>query len=271
MFVYHPLENTWRTLPQPGVYYAVPVSIKDKLTLVGGRDSTVFKFSAKLLTFDDSTQRWVKQFPDLLTARSRPGVIVCSHYLIVAGGKLRSKGLCSNDIEFLNLEEFPLRWKKSAVKLPTNMWDLTVFSCENYFWIVGYGDGRRRKFVHNILITDIVSSVPSSKKRYDWIALPETIHWKCTVLSGNGFLPIVLGGENRENAPSDAVCYYDSETHNWLESKVAFMRTPRAFPAVSMIGKSAVIAIGGCSDSKQEISEDYSVKSVEIGILEITH
>ena len=271
MFVYHLLENTWRTLPQPGVYYAVPVSIKDKLTLVGGRDSTVFKFSAKLLTFDDSTQRWVKQFPDLLTARSRPGVIVCSHYLIVAGGKLKSKGLCSNDIEFLNLEEFPLRWKKSAVKLPTNMWDLTVFSCENYFWIVGYGDGRRRKFVHNILITDIVSSVPSSKKRYDWIALPETIHWKCTVLSGNGFLPIVLGGENRENAPSDAVCYYDSETHNWLESKVAFMRTPRAFPAVSMIGKSAVIAIGGCSDSKQEISEDYSVKSVEIGILEITH
>ena len=269
--MYHLLEDTWRTLPQPGVYYAVPVNTGGKLTLIGGRDTTGYKFSAKLLTFDDSTQSWIRQFPDLLTARSRPGVAVCSSYLIVAGGKLKSKGQLSNEIEFLDLKESPLRWKKSAVKLPTCMWDLTVFSSEDYFWIVGYGDNRRRKFVHKITISDIVSSLPSSKKRYDWMALQETLHWKCTILSNNGSLPVIFGGENKENAPSDAICYYDSDTCTWMESPVAFLSTPRAFPAVGLIGKSAVMAIGGCSDSKQGISEDYSVKSVEIGILEIRH
>ena len=271
VFVYHILEDTWRTLPQPGVYYAVPVNIGGKLTLIGGRDTTVYKFSAKLFTFDDSSQSWIKEFPDLLTARSRPGVVVSSHYLIVAGGKLKSKGQLSNEIEFLDLEESPLRWKKSAVKLPTHMWDLTVFSSENHFWIVGYGDSRRRKFVHKIAVTDIVSNVPSAKKKYDWMALEETKYWKCTTLSNNGSLPVLLGGENKENAPSDAICCFNFDTSTWMESEVAFLSMPKAFPAVSLIGKTAVITIGGCSDSKLGKSEDYSVKSAEISILEIRH
>ena len=269
--MYHILQDTWRTLPQPGVYYAVPVNVGGKLTLIGGRDTAVYKFSAKLLTFDDSTHSWIKQFPDLLTARSRPGVVVCSHYLIVAGGKLKSKGQFSNVIEFLDLEESPLRWKKSVVKLRTYMWDLTVFSSENHFWIVGYGDNRRRNFVHRIVITDIVSSVPSAKKKYDWMVLPETVHWKCAILSNNGSVPVLLAGENKENAPSDAVYYFDFDTFAWMECQIAFLSTPRAFPAVSLIGKNAVITIGGCSDSKLGKSEDYSVTSVEIGILEIQH
>ena len=272
VFVYHSLEDTWRTLPRPGVYYAVPVNIGGKLTLIGGRDTTVYKFSAKLLTFDDSTQSWIRQFPDLLTARSRPGVVVVySRYLIVAGGnsKLKSKGQFSNEIEFLDLEESPHRWKKSPVKLPTHMWDVTVFSSENYFWIVGYGDNHRRKFIHRIAVNDIISTVPSAKKKYNWMALPETIYWKCTLLSSGGPFPVLLGGENKENAPSDAICYYDVDTFMWKESHAAFLSMPRAFPAVSLIGKNAVMAIGGCTDSKLGRSEDYSVKSVEIGILEL--
>ena len=269
--MYHSLEDTWRTLPQPGVYYAVPVNIGGKLTLIGGRDTTMYKFSAKLLTFDDSTRSWIRQFPDLLTARSRPGVVVYSRYLIVAGGKLKSKGPLSNEIEFLDLEKSPLHWKKSAVKLPTHMWDLTVFSSENYFWIVGYGDNRRRTFVHRIAISHIISSVPSAKKKDDWMALPETIYWKCTLLSSDGPFPVLLGGENKSSAPSDAICYYDVDTLMWKESRTAFLPTPRAFPAVSLIGKNAVMVIGGCTDSKPGLSEEYSVKSVEIGILEIKH
>ena len=162
--MYHSLEDTWRTLPQPGVYYAVPINVGGKLTLIGGRDTTVYKFSAKILKFDAPTQSWIRQFPNLLTAKSQPGVVVYSHYLIVAGGKLKFKGQLSDEIEFLDMEEFPLCWKKSAVKLPTYMWDLTAFFSENYFWIIGYGDNYRRKFVHRIAIAGIVSSTPSAKK-----------------------------------------------------------------------------------------------------------
>ena len=265
VFVYHVLENTWGTLPQPGVYYASPVNIGNKLTLIGGRDTTVYKFSAKVLTFDVSRESWIKQFPDLLTARSRPGVVVCSHYLVVAGGKLADRPRFSNDIEFLDLEEFPLCWKKSTVKLPTQMWDLSLFSSENSLWIVGYGDKRRRKFGHRIAVEHIVST---AKRKYEWVSLAETIYWKCTLLSGTEHFPIVLGGENEQNAPSSAICYYDFDTCTWKDSQVAFLLLPKAFPAVSLVGRNAVIVIGGCSDSKKGVSEDYSVTNVEIGILE---
>lgn len=271
VFVYHTLEDTWRTLPQPGLYYTVPVSIGNKLTIVGGQDTTnKYKHSAKVLTFDTQTQSWINQFPNLLTARRHPGVVVCSHYLIVAGGELNFKKQFSNDIEFLNLEESPLRWKKSVVKLPTNMWDLVVFSSENYFWIVGYGDTScRRKKVHRIAIADIVSSPQSAKKKNDWVSLADTIHLKPTLLSKNGSIPVLLGGENNQNNPNDAISYYDSDTFTWKESQVAFLSTPRVLPAVSLIGNNAVMAIGGCTNSKQIVCEDYSLKSVEIGILEI--
>lgn len=269
VFMYHTLENTWRTLPQPGVYYAVPVSIKDRLILIGGRSRGRFwyKFSAKVLTFDVSSQSWIKEFPDLLTGRSRPGVVAASHFLIVAGGKVTDRPQFSNDIEFLDTENSPLRWKRSVIKLPTHMWDLTVFSSEEYFWIISYGDGdRHRNIVHRIAITDIVSS---AKKEYKWEPLPETIRWKSKILSSNGCLPILLGGENKEYMPSDAICYYDDDTGMWKENQVATLSMPKAFPAVSLVGQNAVMVIGGCSSSKAEESEEYSVTSVEIGILEI--
>jgi len=80
-----------------------------------------------------------------------------------------------------------------------------------------------------------------------------------------------LGGENDQNQPTDAISYYDFDTFAWKESQVAFLSMPRVFPAVSLIGKNAVIAIGGCINSKAKVCEDYSLKSVEFGILEIKH
>jgi len=118
------------------LYYSVAVSVENKLILIGGHDTTKYKQTAKVLTFDTPTQSWINQLPDLLTIKSWPGVVVCSHYLIVAGGELNAKNKFSNEIEFLDLWETPLHWKKSVVKLPTNMWDLTVFASENYFWII---------------------------------------------------------------------------------------------------------------------------------------
>jgi len=267
--VYHTLEDTWRKLPRPGLYYSVAVSVGNKLTLIGGHDAIKYKQTAKVLTFDTPTQSWINQFPNMLTIRSRPGVVVCSHYLIVAGGELNAKNKFSNEIEFLNLEETPLCWKKSVVKLPTNMWDLTVFASENNFWILSYGVPTRRRCVHRIAIADIVSSPQSAKKKYDWVSLADTIHYKPTLLSRNGSFPVLLGGENKQNEPNDAIYFYDFNTLTWKESQIATLKTPRVFPAVSLIGKNAVIVIGGCIDSTAKVCEGYSLKSVEIGILEI--
>jgi len=287
VFVYHTLEDTWRKLPQPGLYYSVAVSIGNKFTLIGGHDTIKYKHSAKVLTFDTPTQSWINHFPDLLTPRCQPGVVVCSHYLIVAGGELNDKKQFSNEIEFLNLEDSRFHWKKSVVKLPTNMWDLTLFASKDHLWIVSYGKpshpsrgvffrptygaSSRSKCVHRIAIADIVSSPQNPKKKNDWVSLAETIHYKPTLLNRNGSFPVLLGGENKQNEPNDAIYFYDFNTLTWKESQIATSKTPRVFPAVSLIGKNAVIVIGGCIDSTAKVCEGYSLKSVEIGILEIKH
>ena len=92
---------------------------------------------------------------------------------------------------------------------------------------------------------------------------------KPTVLDKKLSIPVLCGGETKDCLPSSAICILDRDTCTWKESKVATLYTPRAYPAVSLLGQSAVIVIGGCCNAKKGESEDYSLGDVKIGTLEL--
>ncbi|XP_065910032.1 uncharacterized protein [Dysidea avara] len=271
VLVYHVLEDTWEKLPPSGVYYSVPVITGNKLTIVGGKDRETFKFTSKVLTFDVQTQAWINQFPDLLTAKSRPGVVVYSHYLIVAGGKISDEPQFSNEIEILDIDNPSLGWKKSVVDLPLAMWDLTVSVSEDLYWILSYGEKQHSTDIHHIPVAKILSLELNMEKSNDsWIKLGKTKYYKSTVLDKNLSVPVLCGGETKDCLPSDAICIFDHDKDMWKESTVAALRAPRAYPAVSLLGQSAVIVIGGSCNAKEGESENYSLADVEIGTLELT-
>jgi len=270
VLVYHTLEDTWEKLPPSGIYYSVPVITGNKLTIVGGKDRQTFELSSKVLTFDVQRKTWTNQFPDLLTAKSRPGVVVYSHYLIVAGGKINNNPQFSDEIEILDIDNPTQGWKKSVVDLPLPMWDLTVTVSEDLYWILAYGEKQHCTDMHHISIGNILSLNLNTEKSNDsWMTLGTATYHKPTVLDKNLSIPVLCGGETKDCFPSGAICILNQDTHTWKESEVAALSTPRAYPAVSLLGQSAVIVIGGCCNAKKGESEKYSLADVEIGTLEL--
>ena len=80
--------DQWSQLPQSGHYYGIPHIIGGRLAIIGGRLSATKKMTNKVSTFDEDTQTWTNYYPDLLSVRSRPGVVSHLEHVIVAGGGL---------------------------------------------------------------------------------------------------------------------------------------------------------------------------------------
>ena len=52
--------------------------------------------------FNEDNQTWTSYYPDLLSVRSKPGVLSHLEHVIVAGGSLNDETLAQDDIEVLN-------------------------------------------------------------------------------------------------------------------------------------------------------------------------
>ena len=86
VYVYDINTDQWGQLPPSGHYYGIPHIIGGKLVIIGGRLSATKKITNKVSTFDEDSQTWTSYYPDLLSVRSKPGVVSHLEYVIVAGG-----------------------------------------------------------------------------------------------------------------------------------------------------------------------------------------
>jgi len=86
VYVYNINTDQWGHLPPPGHYYGIPHIIGGRLAIIGGYLSATNKMTNKVSTFDEDSQTWSSYYPDLLSARVRPGVVSHLEHVIVAGG-----------------------------------------------------------------------------------------------------------------------------------------------------------------------------------------
>ena len=99
VYVYDINGNQWDRLPPPGQYYGTLVVINSKLTVIGGWDDTTRKITNKVTTYNNNN--WNNFYPNMIKARNKPGAMIHSDYVIVAGGSIADKTF-SDDIELLN-------------------------------------------------------------------------------------------------------------------------------------------------------------------------
>ena len=85
VYVYDINTEQWGQLPPSGHCYGIPHIIGGKLAIIGGRLSTTKKRTNKVSTFDEDRQTWTSYYPDLLSVRSKPGVVSHLEHVIVAG------------------------------------------------------------------------------------------------------------------------------------------------------------------------------------------
>ena len=107
IYVYDISIDKWNPLPLSGHYFGIPQIIGGRLVIIGGCLSTTKKRTNKTSTFYEANQTC---YPDMLSTRSKPGVVTHLEHVIVARGARDDDTVSTlhrvqNDIEILNWKE----------------------------------------------------------------------------------------------------------------------------------------------------------------------
>ena len=279
VYVYNFDTNQWHKLPPSGHYYGIPHIIGGRLAIIGGRLSATKKRTNKISTFDEGSQTWTSYFPDLLSVRSRPGVVSHLEHVIVAGGTRPTAEdddtpVVRDDIEVLNWIENS-HWRKVSIKLPVPMYGFTPTISDDHLIIVGYYGGidmNNYKGTYKIPFANITASVyqqHSSTSIYKWTELIAAYHW-CTTVVPSSSPPVLVGGGTTGIKPTADIRVYDNSSKSW--KKIGSLSSAKSRVAVAAVYSNAIVAIGGCT--KGESSADRKLSSlivVELGQAELAH
>ena len=274
VYVYNIYYNQWDQLPPSGHYYGIPHIIGGRLAIIGGRLSASKKMTNKVSTFDNDNQTWTSYYPDLLSVRSRPGVVSYLKHVIVAGGGLDDNILAQDDIEVLNWIENS-HWRKVSIKLPAPMFGFTPTISDGDLIIVGYSGGNM-KLNHNAYKLPVISILASVDQQNNtrnastnWTKITAADHWHTAVVPSSS-PPVVVGGEDATaTIPSADIKMYDNSCSLW--KKIGSLSSARSGVAIAGVYNNAIIVIGGCTNRTLSNAASSSLTVVELGQAEQLH
>lgn len=263
VYCYNCFTNQWYLLPSLQQCYGVPHIVGGNLVIFGGRLSNNFKRTRKVSTFDQSKQCWRSFYPNMISARSRPGVVTHLEYVIVTGGTVDDT-TCLKNIEILNWVE-NRAWRIVSVQLPFPMYALKPTVSNDNLYIVGYSN-KEGSFRHSYMIpaASIASPLDSGSSK-SWQKLKSATYYNSTLIPGLS-LPVTVGGHrtiDQTNKVSTAdISMYDTSTKSW--EQVGELSFPRSNPAIVTVGDNAIIVIGG-TVRKTDLISSICLSSVELG------
>ena len=277
VFVYDINTDQWGQLPPSGHYYGVPQIIGGRLAIIGGRLSAAKKRTNKVSTFDEDSQTWTSYYPDLLSVRSRPGVVSHLEHVIVAGGARPTAEdddttVAQDDIEVLNWIENS-HWRKVTIKLPIPMWGFTPSNFDDHLIIVGYIGVHMigHKSAYKIPI-DYITSINqqyNSDTHTKWTTLTAGYH-KFATLVPSSSPPVVVGGEDTTGTPTVDIKMHDNFNKSW--KKIGSLSSARSMVAVAAVYNNAIVVIGGCTKGGSIANaESSSLTVIELGQAELLH
>ena len=278
VYVYNIDTDRWGQLPPSGHYYGIPHIIGGRLAIIGGRLSATKKRTNKVSTFDEDSQTWTSYYPDLLSVRSRPGVVSHLEHVIVAGGG-RQKAedddtrVVKDDIEFLNWIENS-HWRKVSIKLPVPMWYITPTISDDHLLIVGYSHPNgTNNSAYKIPVANITASIDqqhNSDTPTKWTELTAADHW-CTALVPSSSPPVVVGGQDTTGTiPTADIKMYDNSNKSW--KKIGSLSSARSNVAVAAVYNNAIVVIGGCTKGGgMANAKSSSLTVVELGQAKLLH
>ena len=222
VYEYNIYTDQWGQLPPSGHYYGIPHIIGGRLTIIGGRLSATKKRTNKVSTFDEDSQTWTSYYPDLLSVRSKPGVVSHLEHVVVAGGgrpvaEDDDTRVVKDDIEVLNWIENS-HWRKVSVRLPVRMYGFRSTISDDHLLIVGYhgADMRGYKSAYKIPVANVTASIDQQHNRdttTKWTELTATDHWD-TALVPSSSPPVVVGGEDKTGLlPTVSRCMTSLTSH----------------------------------------------------------
>ena len=268
VYVYDINNNQWDRLPPPGQCKGILQIINCKLTVIGGRDNTTKKITNKVTTYNNNS--WSNEYPNLLKARLKPGVLTHLDYVIVAGGILDDKTY-SDDIELLDCKQSP-QWVITRMKLPEAMWAPSLTISDDTLYIVGYSraNGNRINAAYEVSVDMVISSAAqlTSNQTAHWTKLPPAPHYGTAIIP-NCSPPVIIGGRI-QNVPTVDIRVLDVPNNSW--KKIASLTTARSCTAVVPINHDSILVIGGCTGGRNpKEAKAHSITTVEKGSVRLCH
>ena len=275
VYVYNINSDQWDQLPPSGHYKGITHTIGGRLAIIGGRLSATKKMTNKVSTFDEDSQTWTSYYPDLLSVRSRPGIISHLEHVIVAGGGRPTAEdddtpVVQDDIEVLNWIENS-HWRKVSIKLPVPMYAFTPTISDDHLLIVGYSgvDTRRRNDACKIPIVNIIDQQHNCDTSTKWTELTAADH-RDTALVPSSSPPVVVGGNDTTGTiPTADIKMYDNSNKSW--KKIGSLSSARTAVAVAAVYNNAIVVIGGCTKASVGNAKSSSLTVVELGQAELLH
>ena len=266
VYVYDVNTNHWGQLPPSGHYKSIPIIIGGKLAIIGGRLSATKKMTNKVSTFDETSKSWTSYYPDLLSVRSKPGVVTHLEHVIVAGGTKGNDAVVpQDDIEVLNWIENS-HWRKVSINLPLPMHSFVPIVADDHLVIVGYSDRIVHQSTYSIPVVDITrtdSQQQTSCTSSKWIKMTATTH-SSTAIVPSLSPPVIVGGNDDNSVPTSDIKMYDYSSKSWR--KIASLPSARSRVAAVTVNNNAIIVIGGCTKGGSlDNANSSSVSKVELG------
>ena len=278
VYVYDINTDRWGQLPPSGHYKGIPQIIGGRLAIIGGHLSATEKMTNKVSTFDEDSQTWTSYYPDLLSVRSKPGIVShLEHVIVAGGGRLTAKDnktpVIQDDIEVLNWIENS-HWRKVSIKLPVPMYGFIPTICDDHLLIVGYSDtyNKRDRSAYKIPVANIIASIDqhhNSDTPTKWTKLTIADHWY-TALVPSSSPPVVVGGEETSTTPTADIKMYDNSNKSW--KKIGSLSSARSRVAVAAVYNDAIVVIGGYTKGDTLANlKSSSLTVVELGQPEFLH
>ena len=276
VYVYDINYNQWDQLPPSGHYHGIPYIIGGRLAIIGGCLSATKKRTNKVSTFDEGSKTWTSYYPDLLSVRSRPGVVSHLEHVIAAGGTKPTAEdddapVVQDNIEVLNWIENS-HWRKVSIKLPVPMYGFTPTISDGDLIIVGYYGGERNPY-NGAYKTSVANITASNDQQLNsankWTELITVDHWFTAIVPSSS-PPVVLGEWNQNDGiPTSDIKMYDNSNKSW--KKIGSLSSARSCVAVAAVNNNAIIIIGGCTDVSIGNALSSSLTVVELGQAELLH
>ena len=263
VYCYNTNTDHWTVLPQPGHRSGILHMLDDKLTIFGGSDPVTYEVLHKVTTYNNDTNSWYSEYPDMLNKRFKPGVITYNNYVIVMGG-MSSPDNIHDNIEVMDYHN-ELKWKNVSVKLPVPMWAIKPTISGDNITIVGYiHAGSRSNRYYQIAIEEILDQpLSTSATSNQWKKLsPAPYYNTATVPYSNP--PVIIGGDDVKYVPTCDITLYDSSKNSWR--KVNSLTNARGYVGVALLNNNSIIVIGGTRGGDGVAANmASSLTTVEIG------
>ena len=241
--VYDTKAGEWEILPPSTIYNSEATLVKDQLTLIGGRNVSTKMITNLTITWDEEKKQWFPKVPPMPTNRSRPCIIHCNNYMLVAGGLASDEETVLDTIDVFHLDTF--QWiTASSLKFPIPLIFARVSISNGYAYIT-------RSRHSPVSLTNVAYKVPMDKilhaiqknKKVKWIQVETTPNCEPGLVVSSDH-PIVVGGfTSPDYQQTSDVSIYDPTTGTW--SVVGQCVRPHGASCAIAISSSSFVVIGG--------------------------